>query len=75
MFRGKKNEGKKHRCERNIDRLTLACWPATQACAPTGNGTGGLLVCGMAPNPLSHMNQGWTLFKLHLLTEKLIHVL
>ena len=32
----------------------LGTWPATQACALTGNQT----LCGIMPNPLSHMNQG-----------------
>ena len=50
-------------CERIIDRLTLTrpqpgIWPATQACALTGNQTGDLLVCGTMPNPLSHTSQG-----------------
>ena len=38
-------------CERNIERLhltrpKLGTWPATQACALTGNWTSNLLVCG-----------------------------
>ena len=33
-------------------------WPATQACALTGNQTGDPLVCRPALNPLSHTNQG-----------------
>ena len=49
--------------ERNISRLPLThpqprTWPATQACALTGNGTSDLLVCGMKPNPLNHTSQG-----------------
>ena len=31
----------------------------TQACALTGNRTGGPLVRKLALNPLSHTNQGW----------------
>ena len=34
-------------------------WPATQACALTGNRTGYPLVCRPALNPLSHTSQGW----------------
>ena len=46
--------------ERYINRLPLAqpqlgTWPATQACALTGNRTGDLLVI----NPLSHTSQGF----------------
>ena len=36
----------------------LETWPATQACALTGNRTGDLLVCRPAPSPLSHTSQG-----------------
>ena len=50
--------------ERNINVwLHLAClplgtWPATQACALTGNWTGNPLVCEPSFNPLSHTKQG-----------------
>ena len=33
-------------------------WPATQACALTGKGTGDPLVLRPALNPLSHTSQG-----------------
>ena len=51
--------------EINIDQLPLSrpqlgTWPATQACAPTGNETCYFLVCGRMPNPLSHTSQGHT---------------
>ena len=51
-------------CERNISWLPLTCpqlgtWPATQACALTGNRTSDLSVCRLALNPLSHTSQGW----------------
>ena len=36
----------------------LATWPATQACALTGNGTGDPLVHRLVLNPLSHTSQG-----------------
>ena len=50
-------------CERFMDQLLLAhlplgTWPATQACALTGNRTSDLLVCRPALNPLSHTSQG-----------------
>ena len=56
-------EGGEEERERNIDRLPLAhpqlgIWPATQACARTGNRTGNVLVCGLTPNPLSYTSQG-----------------
>ena len=50
--------------ERNINVwLPLTCpwletWPRTQECALTGNRTSDPLVFRMAPNPLSHTNQG-----------------
>ena len=50
---------------RNIDQLPLAyartgTWPATQACAPTGNQIHDLSVCGTRLNPLNHTSQGDT---------------
>ena len=66
-----KREGKGGRetsmYERNIYRLPLACsqlgtWPATQACALTGNWTHSLSVCRMMPNTLSYTSQGWKTF-------------
>ena len=50
-------------CERYINRLPLThsllgTWPATQACALTGNRTCNLSVCRPALNPLSHTIQG-----------------
>ena len=36
----------------------LGPWPATQACALTGNGTGDPLVHRSELNPLSHTSQG-----------------
>ena len=36
----------------------LGTWPATQACALTGNQTGDPLVCKPVLNPLSHTTQG-----------------
>ena len=36
----------------------LETWPATQACALTGNQTGDLLVRRLVLNPLSHTSQG-----------------
>ena len=50
-------------CERDINRLPLAClllviWTATQACSLTGNQTGDLSGCRLTLNPLSHTSQG-----------------
>ena len=42
-------------------RPLLGTWPATQACALTGNPTGNLLVCRLALNPRSHTSQGCSL--------------
>ena len=41
-----------------LTRPKLGTWPATQACALSGNLTGDLLVCRPALNPLSHTSQG-----------------
>ena len=35
-------------------------WPATQACALTGNWTGDPLLHSLVLNPLSHTSQGWS---------------
>ena len=40
----------------------LGPWPATQACALTGNQTGDPLVFRQALNPLSHTSRGWVHF-------------
>ena len=57
-------EGREKESKGNISvMLSLTCplpgtWPATQACAVTGNQTGNLLVCRLMLNPLSHTSQG-----------------
>ena len=50
----------------------LGTWPATQACALTGNQSSGPLVRRPALNPLSHSSQGEFLF---LLTPELFLLL
>ena len=61
FYRERGMEGER---ERNIIVwLPLMCpllgsWPATQACALTGNQTGDLLLCSLVLNPLSHPSQG-----------------
>ena len=66
--------------------LPLACsrlgtWPATQACALTGNQTGDLLVRRPALNPLSHTSQGSVLIsntntnRYNLYKQKILAVL
>ena len=53
IFRKREKEGEDH-------QPVASCipqpgmWPATQACALTGNGTRDLLLCGATPSPLSH---------------------
>ena len=42
-------------------------WPATQACALTGNQTSDLLIRKPALNPLSHTSQGFILLNLNIL--------
>ena len=59
-----RGEGREEERERNINvwlplvRPLLGTWPATQACALTGNGTSDRLVPRPALNPLSHTSQG-----------------
>ena len=63
-----RGEGKEKKRERNISvwlplaHPLLGTWPATQACALTGNRTVDPLVSRPALNPLSHTSQDWTLF-------------
>ena len=61
IFRERGREGER---ERNISVWLppmcplLGTWPATQACALTGNRTSDPLVRRLAFNPLSHTSQG-----------------
>ena len=43
-------------------RPQLGTWPATQACALTGNHTGDLSVCRWALSPLSHTSPGYSFY-------------
>ena len=69
IFRERGKEGER---ERNINvwvpftRPLLRTWPATQACALTGNRTQDPLVYRPALNPLSYTSQGPILFKIQL---------
>ena len=62
IFRERRREGDR---ETNISvwlPLThpqMGTWPATQACALTGNQTGNPLVCRPVLNPLSYTSQGF----------------
>ena len=57
--------GKEEERERNISvwlllaQPQLGTWPATQACAQTGNRTGDPLVHRPALNPLNYLSQGY----------------
>ena len=59
-----RGEGREKKRERNINVWVplrgplLGTWPATQACALTGNPTGTLLVHRLVLNPLSYISQG-----------------
>ena len=70
IFRERKGGRKRGRetsvCERNIHWLLLAYWPATCACALTGNQTSNLLVRRLALSPLSHTSQGKTAFLIYI---------
>ena len=67
--------------KRNIDWLPLTCpqlgtWPATQACALTGNRTGDLSCHRLALNPLSHTSQDTFSLPFHLsMDTSYFHVL
>ena len=66
IFRELEREGKrgeKHQCVfASCVPRPLGTWPATQACALTGNQTRDPLVRRTALNPLSHTNQGSSCF-------------
>ena len=59
-----RERGREEERERNItvwlslEHPLLGTWPATQACALTGNRTGDPLIQSPALSPLSHTNQG-----------------
>ena len=60
---GREKEGEKHLCKRYIDQLPpprpqLGTWPATQACALTGNQTSDPLALRLVLNALSHTSLG-----------------
>ena len=75
-----RGEGREKERERNSNVwLPLTCpklgiWPATQACALTGNRTDDPMVCRPALNPLSHTRQShvFKLFK-HLFLLYFLH--
>ena len=63
-MKGSEKQRGKHQCERETSMGCLSpvpqpgTEPTTQACALTRTLTGDLFVCGTAPNPLSHTDQG-----------------
>ena len=54
------------------ERERLETWPATQACALTGNQTSDPLVCRLALSPLSHTSEGLKLFNLYSFMDIII---
>ena len=64
IFFLERGEGREEDRERNINvwvpltQPSLGTWPATQACALTGNQTSNPLVHRPELNPLSHTSQG-----------------
>ena len=66
-----RGEGKEKERERNIDvwsplaHCKMGAWPATHACALTGNRTGDPLVRKPTLNPLSYTSQGCTMYFLN----------
>ena len=68
LFIFREGEGKEKERERNINvwlllaQPLLGTWPATQACALTGNQTGDPLVRRLVLNPLSHTHQDYLLY-------------
>ena len=65
-----RREGREKERERNINvwlpltHSLLRTWPATQACALTGNPSGDPLVRRVALNPQSHTSQGTFIFRM-----------
>ena len=59
--RGREGErqGEKHQGVVASCAPPAGIWPATQACALTGNQTDDLLVCSLVLNPLNHTSQGY----------------
>ena len=55
---GRKRGRETSMCGCLLSTTPLGTWPATQACALTGNGTSDPSVRGQALNPLSHTSQG-----------------
>ena len=68
-------EGVKHQCGLPLTCPLLGIWPATQACALTGNQTSDTLVLRLVLSPRSHTNQGifvepWRLDNSHSIEDK-----
>ena len=63
---GWEREGEKHVKDTSFGWLSHApywrSWPATQACALTGNRTSDLLIHRLVLKPLSHTSQGYDIF-------------
>ena len=71
LFIVRERGGEEEEREKNVDvqeihQLVASCrlptrgtWPTTQACAQTGNRTGGLLFHRPVLNSLSHTSQGY----------------
>ena len=60
--RKEEREGEKHQCVVSSGAPPTGTWPATQACALTGNGSDDLSVCRPALSLLSHTSQGFIAF-------------
>ena len=77
LFIFRQREGREKERERNINvwlplpHPLLGAWPATQACALTGNRTSHPLVRRPALNPLSHTSQGcsFSFFSIRILSQ------
>ena len=58
FLEGKGGRKRKRNINVWLSRALLGTWPATQACALTGNQTSDPLVCRLVLNPLSHTSRG-----------------
>ena len=56
------SKGEKYQLWLPLECPPLGTWPATQACALTGNQTGDTLVHRLVLNLLSHTSQGYFLY-------------
>ena len=73
---GRKRRRETVKCEQNVGQLPIArpqqgTWPATQACAATGNQTSDLLLCRVDTQPTEPHQSGQFCFNLFLILSRI----